>query len=88
MAANVKNPGGLEKTLEQEQHMPVFLVDVQGNRTHVVFPIDDAKRMFGGYLQRELQIAFDQADRGESEPWDVEATLTEAHRCHAKQQTS
>jgi hypothetical protein len=35
-------------------------------------------------LDKELQVGFDQADRGESRPWDIEQTLAEAHRRHAE----
>ena len=31
------------------------------------------------WLRRELQIGFDQADRGESEPLDIESIITELH---------
>lgn len=45
-------------------------MDVQGNRTHVVFPIKEAKRMFGDYVHQELKVGLDQADRGELVDWD------------------
>jgi hypothetical protein len=81
MINRVTTPTELQPVLAQES--PVYLVDAAGTATHVVLPLAEARRMFAEYLRRELQVGFDQADRGESEPWDVEATLAEAHRRHA-----
>lgn len=66
---------------------PGGLVEVEDDQTHKVYILIEqpqARRLLGDALSRELQIGFDQADRGESEPWDIEATLTEAHRRDAE----
>ena len=87
MAAKVK-PAELQQALDRDRQGPVYIVDADGNTTHVVLPLADARELLDQWLRRELQIGFDQADRGESEPWDVEATLAEAHRRHAQRQKS
>ena len=76
MAAKVK-PEELRQALDHDRHAPVYIIDADGNTTHVVFPLEDARRMFDDYLRRELQIGFDQADRGESEPLDIDAIKAE-----------
>ncbi len=84
MVAKVNKSDELQHALEQDQHAPVYLVDADGTATHVVFHVDEARLMFDDYLREEIQRGVDQAARGESEPWDVEATLAEAHRRHAE----
>ena len=84
MAAARVRPSELPLALEQHAQAPVYVVDAGGKTTHVVLPVEDARQLLDEWLRRELQIGFDQADRGESRPWDVEATLAEAHRRHAE----
>jgi hypothetical protein len=62
--------------LDSEQ-APVFFVDAEGKTTHVVLPITDARRMFDDYLRRELQVGFEQADRGEFVDWDADRIKAE-----------
>lgn len=65
------------------------LVEVEDDQTHKIYILIEqpkARRLLGDSLRRELQVGFDQADRGESEPWDIQETLDEAHRRHAAQQ--
>ena len=50
---------------------------LDGEATHVVLSIDDARRMFDDYLRRELQVGFDQADRGEFVDWDPDKIKAE-----------
>ena len=59
---------------------PVFFVDADGNTTHVVLPITDARRMFDDYLRRELQVGFAQADRGEFVDWDADRVKTQGRQ--------
>jgi hypothetical protein len=77
MASKVTKTGELQQALEQEQGAPVYLVGLDGEATHVVVPIDDARHMFDDYLRRELQVGFDQADRGEFVDWDPERLKAE-----------
>ena len=81
-------PAEVPQALEQHSQSPVYVVDAAGNTTHVLLPVAEARELLDQWLRRELQIGFDQSDRGESEPWDVEATLAEAHRRHEERQIS
>jgi hypothetical protein len=69
MTAKITQTDDQKRVLDAEQ-APVFFVDAAGKTTHVVLPIGDARRMFDDYLRRELQIGFDEADRGELVDWD------------------
>ena len=77
MAAKVKKSDELQQALDQEHGAPVYLVGLDGEATHVVLSIDDARRMFDDYLRRELQIGFDQSDRGELVDWDPDKIKAE-----------
>lgn len=75
----------LELTVEQEQAVDAHGGVVQGQS--FVLMRTDVLLDFFGYdskedLRRELQPAFDQADRGELEEWDVDAFLARMHRSH------
>jgi hypothetical protein len=72
MAAKVRKTDELEQVLDREHGAPVFLVDLTGKTTHVVLPIDEARRLFDDYLRRELQEGFDEADRGQFVDWDAD----------------
>lgn len=81
MVSKIKKSPELAQALQQDQS--VFLVDADGHATHVVFPVEEARLMFDDYLHREVQRGLEQSVRGESETWDVSATLAEAHRRHS-----
>ncbi len=81
MAAKINKSPELNQALEKEQS--VFLVDATGHTTHVVFPVEEARMMFDDYLHREVQRGVEQSARGESESWNLAATLEEAHRRHS-----
>ena len=73
-------PTAEQRQILEREEAPVFLVNPDGSTTHVVVPVAEARRWFDDYVRRELQVAFDQAARGEIAPWDIETTLAEAHR--------
>jgi len=77
ITAKIIKTDELQQALEQEQGAPVYLVGLDGETTHVVLPIDDARHMFDDYLRRELQVGFDQADHGEVVEWDPERLKAE-----------
>ena len=87
MSSKISTPSELQRVLDSQSGSPVYLLDAGGTATHVVLPLGEARRLFDEYLRRELQVGFDQADRGRSEPWDVDVTLAEAHRRHADRKT-
>ena len=69
MTARITQTDDQKRVLDAEQ-APVFFVDAEGKATHVVLPINDARRIFGDYLRRELQIGLEEADRGEWVDWN------------------
>jgi hypothetical protein len=69
-----------QQVLQCDAETPVVFVDSEGNATHVVLPIEDARRMLDDRLRRELQIGFDQIDRGEWVVWDPEKIKAEGRR--------
>ena len=87
MAAKVTKTDELQRALEQEQGAPVYLVGLDGEATHIVLPIAEAKQMFDDSLRRELQVGFDQADRGELVEWNVDEFLERAHKTRSEQQS-
>lgn len=74
-----------ELTAEQRQALDEAGGIVQG-QSYVLMRPDAALSYFGfdtkEDLRRELQPAFDQADRGELDEWDVEEFLARMHRQH------
>jgi len=61
----------------------VEIEDDQTQKTYVLIERQQASGLLGEALRRELQIGFDQADGGESQSWNIQQTLAEAHRRHA-----
>lgn len=76
----------MRAALKAQPGEPVEVEDDQTHKVYILIEQPQARRLLGDVLGRELQIGFDQADRGESEPWDIQATLTEANRRHAEPQ--
>ena len=73
----------MRQALEQHPDGPVAIEDERTQRQYVLLPQDEFHRLLDERLRQELQLGFDQADRGESQPWDIEATIQEAHRRHS-----
>ena len=61
--------------------------DDQTKGRYVLLTQDDYFRLHNEYIRRELQVAFDQADRGDASELDMNALLAEAHRRHAERQS-
>jgi hypothetical protein len=74
----------MRRALEQRPGKPLAVEDEQTQKVYVLVPQEDFPVLVEGELHRQLQIGFDQADQGQSEPWNIEATLTEAHRRRAE----
>jgi hypothetical protein len=62
---------------------PIPIEDDQTQNQYVLLRKDDYFRLHDDYVRRELQVAFDQVDRGEVSDLDMDALLTEAHRRYA-----
>ncbi len=65
---------------------PIPIEDEQTQNLYVLLTKDDYCRMQDDYYRRELQIAFDQVDRGEVSDLNMNALLAEANRRHAARQ--
>lgn len=62
----------------------IELVDDLTEKKYVLVSQDELERFLDERLLQELQIGFDQSDRGESQSWDIDATIAEANRRHAE----
>jgi hypothetical protein len=62
---------------------PIPVEDEQTQNFYVLLTKDDYCRLHEDYIRRELQVGFDQVDRGEVSDLDMDALLAEAHRRHA-----
>ena len=77
-------------TDEQRQAIRVQLGDftrVEDDQTHKFYFIIEESRaneLYQQWLQEQLQVGFDEADRGEVAEWDLEAFLANMHRQHAE----
>lgn len=65
---------------------PIPIEDDQTRNQYVLLTKDDYFRMHEDYLRRELQIAFDQVNRGEVSDFDMDALIAEARRRYAARQ--
>jgi hypothetical protein len=65
---------------------PIPFEDDQTQNQYVLLSKDDYLRLHDDYIRRELQIAFDQVDRGEVADLDIKAVVAEAHRRYAGRQ--
>ena len=79
MTTRLTQTSDQKRALEQADSL-VFFVDADGKTTHVIFPLDDARRMFDEYLRRELQVGFDQVDQGQFVDWNPEKIKAEGRR--------
>ena len=86
MTPRITQTDDQHRVLEQAGS-PVLFVGADGKTTHVILPLDYARRMFDDYLRRELQIGFDQADRGEFVDWNPDEIKAEGRkRLHQRHQ--
>ena len=81
-------PTDEQQRVLQTQPEAVVIVNSEGKATHVVLPIDEARRVLDERLRRELQVGFDQADRGEWVEWDPEKIKEEGRRRLASQSSA
>ena len=65
---------------------PIPVQDDQTQNQYVLLPKDDYFRLYDDDIRHELQVAFDEVDRGEVADLDMAANLTEAHRRYAAHQ--
>lgn len=83
----ITTPKLTDEMREALQENPEQRITVQDDRTHayyVLLPQEKFEELDRFRREQELraklQVAFDQTDRGECGPWDIEATIAQAHR--------
>lgn len=62
---------------------PLPVEDDQTKSQYVLVSKEEYFRLHEEYIRRELQVAFDEVDRGQIDDLDMSAVLVEAHRRHA-----
>ncbi len=73
----------MRKALEQHPDDPLKVEDEQTRKVYFLIDSGRAQHLLDEWLRRELKVGLDQADRGESQPWDIDETLAQAHHRHA-----
>ncbi len=73
-------PDEMRDALKAHPGSPLQIADEQSQQTFVLVNLDDYRRLIENRLCNDLQVGFDQADRGEVAPWNVDEFLQKAHR--------
>jgi hypothetical protein len=68
------------QALESRPGRPVEVEDDRTQRVYILVARDDFQSLFDERLRRELEVGFEQADKGEVEDWDLDEMLNEARR--------
>ena len=76
----------MRQALAKQPVGPIPIEDDQTQNFYVLLTKEDYCRLHDDYIRRELQVAFDQVDRGEVSDLDMDALLAEAHRRYAARQ--
>jgi len=66
--------------LESRPGQPVEIEDDRTQRVYVLVTRDDFQSLCDERLRRELEVGFEQADRGDLADWDLDEMLSEARR--------
>lgn len=64
---------------------PIPIEDEETQNVYVLLTKEDYCRLHDDHLRRELQVAFDQVDRGEVSDLDMKELLAEARQRYAAQ---
>ena len=76
----------MRSALNEHPGQPVKVEDDQTQKVYFLIAADN-RQVFDDWLSRELQIGFDEADRGEVAEWNVEQFLANAHERHQAEST-
>ena len=57
--------------------------DDQTQKVYLLIEESRANELYQHWLREQLQVGFDEADRGQLAEWDLEAFLANMHRQHA-----
>jgi hypothetical protein len=66
---------------------PIPVCDDQSQQFYVLVPQGQYAQLHDDYVRRELQVAFEQADRGEWIDLDIESIIAAANRRHGSTAT-
>jgi hypothetical protein len=66
--------------LESRPGQPVEIEDDRTQRVYILVARDDFQSLCDERLRRELEVGFEQADRGDVADWDLDEMLSEARR--------
>lgn len=73
----------MREALVRQPGRPIVVEDDRTQKAYILVAHEDFSRLVDDTLRQALQVGLDESDRGESEPWDADAFLEEAHRRHA-----
>lgn len=77
------NPKLTDEMREALRQQPGGVIEIEDDRTQKGYLLVDPEafgKLVDETLRQALQLGLDQSDRGQSEPWDAEAFLADAHR--------
>ena len=83
MTPKLTNADEIRNALQRDPTKPVRVRDDQTDKFYLIFDEHALPTLWEDYIRREVQRGLQQLDRGEGQPLDIEATITEAHRRHA-----
>ena len=70
----------MREALDRRAGGPIEIQDDETNAVYVLVAREAFGKLVDDALRQAVQVGLDQSDRGESEPWDAEVFLAEAHR--------
>ncbi|NOY41034.1 MAG: hypothetical protein GXP26_04240 [Planctomycetes bacterium] len=70
----------MRQALVAQPEGPIPVKDDRTQQVYVLMPREQYAHLHEDYVRRELQVAFDQADRGELSNLNMDEILAEAHR--------
>lgn len=68
------------QALEARPGQPVEIEDDRTQRVYLLVARDDVQTLLDERLRRELQVGFEEAERGDVGDWDIDEMLREARR--------
>jgi len=70
------HPGGFTRVEDDQTQKVYFLIEESR-----------AKELYDQWVRQQLQVGFDEVDRGQLAEWDLDTFLAEMHRQHAGRTT-
>ena len=70
----------MRAAIQAQPGLPLQFADEQTQQSFILVDLEEYRRLLADRLREDLQVAFDQAERGEIAPWNVDEFLRKAHR--------